>query len=116
MNLVRTILFFFAALLTATTAYAQIAFRAASQAGVAIANPQYVGQGAAASTSSAACPSIAPSVPAGSVGDLLIAVVSSGDNVGISSDDDNIDINDNVYNDDDLAARSRKNWPGKQFA
>ncbi|MDH5235184.1 MAG: hypothetical protein OEW77_09485, partial [Gemmatimonadota bacterium] len=85
MRLPRTVLLALAALLAATATHAQIAFRAASQAGVAAAtSPTYVGVGTVAAVNANNCPSITPSVPAGSVGDLLIAAVSSGDNVAIN--------------------------------
>jgi hypothetical protein len=78
MSLVRTTLLALAALIAATSAHAQIAFRAATSASVT--GPStivYGGQGNAASRSN--CGTINPTIPAGTVaGNLLVAVVSSG--------------------------------------
>ena len=67
------------------SAHAQIAYRSAASAGVAsVGRIAYLGAGNVASTNSGSCPAITPTVPAGTVGDLLIAFVSSGDNVVIN--------------------------------
>jgi hypothetical protein len=70
--------------LAAFGAQAQIAFRAATSAGVAGASTiAYGGQGSAANRNG--CGTIAPTLPAGTAaGDLLLAVVATGDDSTIS--------------------------------
>jgi len=81
MTFLRFGLFVLAALFTATGAHAQIAFRAASQAGQAAggASPiTYVGAGAVATNNTTGCNNtVSPAMPAGLAGDVLVALVNS---------------------------------------
>ncbi len=82
--ILRRIAGLLAALALSFGAHAQVAFRAATSAAVPAASTiQFQGQGAAASRNG--CGTILPSLPGGTAaGDLLIAVVASGDDSTIS--------------------------------
>ena len=82
--ILRRITLAWALLAWALGAHAQVVFRAATSAGVPAASTiQFQGQGGAASRNG--CGTISPSLPGGTaVGDLLIAVVASGDDSTIS--------------------------------
>jgi MSHA biogenesis protein MshQ len=80
MSLVRTILLTLAALIAATSAHAQIAFRAAASAGTSgvATTITHVGAGAAATADANSCPNVvSPPMPNGLAGDVLVVVVNS---------------------------------------
>ena len=78
MSLFRNVVLALAALLAATGAHAQIAFRGAASAGVAAPTGSitFVGAGGAANRGN--CGAVNPTIPGGIAGDLLIAVVEAG--------------------------------------
>ncbi len=77
MGLIRHAILALAALLAATTAHAQIAFRASAQASTEASTVIHIGAGAAA-TNDGGCPrSVSPGMPGGIAGDLLVALVNS---------------------------------------
>lgn len=79
MSLLRTILFALAALVAATGAHAQIAFRGAASAGVPATGVLYGGEGATDDRRN--CGTINPGLPGGTAaGDFLLAVVVAREN------------------------------------
>jgi len=86
MTLLRKSLVALAMALAATSAQAQIAFRAAASAASAVGasgTVSYVGAGAAA-TANGCTQTINPAIPAGTAGDMLIASVTAGDTATIT--------------------------------
>jgi hypothetical protein len=83
MSLVRLAIFAFTAAFAASTAHAQIAFRASSQGIGATTTITHVAAGGAGTSNG--CPSsITPPVPGGLAGDLLIALVVSKDSATLT--------------------------------